>query len=49
MGLGHRWRVIARPGATWWHQDVQRMHRGDILGVFAGRYVDNAAGPAIVC
>ena len=30
-----------------WHQVVKRMHRGDILGVFAGRYVDIAAGLAI--
>ena len=30
-----------------WHQVVKRMHRGDILGGFSGRYVDIAAGFAI--
>jgi len=31
-----------------WHQVVKRLHRGDIIGHFAGRYVDIAAGLALV-
>jgi uncharacterized iron-regulated membrane protein len=31
-----------------WHQALKRFHRGDILGSFAGRYVDLAAGLALL-
>lgn len=31
-----------------WHQIVKRLHRGDIIGSFAGRYVDIAAGLALL-
>lgn len=30
-----------------WHQMVKRMHRGDIVGTFAGRYMDITAGLAL--
>ena len=33
---------------TDWHQVVKRMHRGDIIGRFAGRYVDIVAGAALL-
>jgi|GEM_PF-1560831 len=33
---------------TDWHQFVKRMHRGDIIGRFAGRYVDIACGAALL-
>jgi uncharacterized iron-regulated membrane protein len=31
-----------------WHQALKRFHRGDILGSFAARYVDLAAGLALL-
>jgi uncharacterized iron-regulated membrane protein len=31
-----------------WHQMLKRFHRGDILGSFAARYVDLAAGVALL-
>ena len=33
---------------TDWHQVVKRMHRGDIIGRFAGRYADLAIGAALL-
>jgi uncharacterized iron-regulated membrane protein len=33
---------------TDWHQRVKRMHRGDIIGRFAGRYADIAVGAALL-
>jgi uncharacterized iron-regulated membrane protein len=33
---------------TDWHQVLKRMHRGDIIGNFAGRYIDLAAGLALL-
>jgi hypothetical protein len=30
-----------------WHQILKRMHRGDIIGRFAGRYGDIACGLAL--
>lgn len=31
-----------------WHQIVKRMHRGDIIGHFEGRYIDIAAGLSLL-
>jgi hypothetical protein len=31
-----------------WHQVLKRMHRGDIIGSFAGRYIDITAGLALL-
>ena len=31
-----------------WHQLVKRLHRGDIIGHFSGRYIDIAAGFALL-
>jgi uncharacterized iron-regulated membrane protein len=31
-----------------WHQVVKRLHRGDIIGRFAGRYADIACGAALL-
>jgi uncharacterized iron-regulated membrane protein len=31
-----------------WHQVVKRMHRGDIIGSFSGRYLDIATGFALL-
>jgi uncharacterized iron-regulated membrane protein len=33
---------------TDWHQVLKRLHRGDIVGSFAGRYLDMAAGLALL-
>jgi uncharacterized iron-regulated membrane protein len=31
-----------------WHQFVKRMHRGDVIGSFKGRYIDLTAGLALL-
>ncbi|MEY4761835.1 MAG: PepSY-associated region [Pseudomonadota bacterium] len=31
-----------------WHQIVKRLHRGDVVGHFAGRYIDLAAGLSLL-
>lgn len=33
---------------TDWHQVLKRMHRGDIIGSFVGRYIDLATGLALL-
>jgi len=41
--------VLVGPGYfTDWHQLVKRIHRGDIIGDFAGRYIDIATGLALL-